>query len=146
MPSWWKKRFFPFLLIAIGFAFTIALGVLNGNEEQPSRSTSALLVVVSGIFQLAGAATFNKFGKADPTLAESSIRRLRGLGERAGEARTLCEEAFESGANAGALRQTVGVLSVQLSFIEEGLVYQIEDWRLFHEETVKKLEEGTTNV
>lgn len=145
MWSRWRRAI-PFLLIAVGFAFTIALGVLNGNEKQPGRSTSALLVVVGGIFQLAGAATFNKVGKADPTLASSSVRRLRRLGGRAGEARKLSEDAFESGGNATSLRQTMGVLSVKLSFIEDGLVDQIEDWRLFHEETVRELEEGTTNV
>lgn len=130
------------LLLLAGFGLTISLGVLTGADEPPSRATSALLVVLAGGFQFAGAAKFHRIGKADPGLARAAVRRLLQMGRRAQQARQTAEQAFDEG-NAAVLRGSMGRISVELSWIEEGLLHCIKDWEEFHEDALKPLKDET---
>jgi hypothetical protein len=79
-------------------------------------------------------------GKADPGLARRSVGRLVALAARAEGARQVTEALRERGATASEMKQAVGQLSVHLSYIEEGYLDAIEDWRVFHPDAVKKAE------
>src|SRR5689334_20014062 len=117
-----RRRVLAIVLLIGAFGLTVFLGVLSGSQKAPSRSTSALLVVLAGILQIASASQFNAIGRADPALARATVRRLLRMGTRTHQARLLAEECFEtSSPNAQELRRTMGILSVELSWVEEGL-------------------------
>jgi hypothetical protein len=130
---WWGSAF---LIGSLGV--TVLLGVLSGADEQPSRSTSALLVLLAAVFQFSSVLLFAGIGRADPGLARAAVRRLIRMGLRTSGARQLAEESFDS-ANTAELRSRMGRLSVELSWLEEGLVEAVGDWEEFHAEALKQL-------
>jgi hypothetical protein len=136
--TWPWRRILGYLCIAIGIAFTVWLGVLGASKQPPTKAESGLLVLLSAIFQVGGAAVFNSIGKADPSLARSSVRRLARMTRRASEARKLAEGLFED-TSAMHLRDGMGSLSVRLSYLEEDAVLAIEDWKEFHADALRKL-------
>lgn len=139
------RRFWGSVVLAAAIAVTVLLGVLSGAEKQPSRSTSALLVILASSFQLASVLLFSGIGRADPSLARAAVRRLIAMGLRANAARQLAETTFGSG-NVTELRTSMGRLSVDLSWIEEGLVEATEDWQEFHGEALRGLQKGGQGV
>lgn len=136
-----RRHVWASLLFVVGFGLTIALGVLAGADDPPSRSTSALLVVLAGVFQVASASQFHSIGRADPGLARAAVRRLIRMGTRAGDTRQAVEASFDKG-SAAEQRRTLGLVSVELSWIEEGILEAVEDWNEFHQDALKRLTEG----
>lgn len=132
-------------LMAIGFGLTVYLGVLSGADRQPSRATSALLVVLAGVFQIAGAGQFNKLGRADPGLARAAVRRILKMVVRTRESRKLAESTYDLG-TAQEVRKTLGRISVELSWVEEGLLDAIGDWNEFHAEALQNITKGAGNA
>lgn len=128
------------ILFLAGFGFTIYLGFLSGADKQPSRVTSALLVILAGIFQFWSAAQFNKIGKAEPGLARAAVRRLVTMAKRTQHARLLAEESYD-GSNATQIRRAMGRISVDLSWIEEGIIHSVQDWNEFHKDALSELME-----
>lgn len=61
---------------------------------------------------------------------------------RAAEARQTAEVLFDSVVTPQQLRDGVGRLSSELSYIEEGFIEAIEDWSTFHPHIVRELREG----
>lgn len=139
------RRFWGSLVLVAAIAVTVLLGVLSGAEKQPSRSTSALLVILASSFQLVSVLLFSGIGRADPSLARAAVRRLIAMGLRASAARHLAESTFGSG-NVTELRSGMGRLSVDLSWIEEGLIEAAEDWHEFHRDALKELGRGGQSV
>lgn len=123
-------------ITALGF--TVYLGVLNGAQTQPSRVTSSLLVVLAAVFQALSANLFNKVGRADPSLARATVRRLLRMGVRAKASKEVAERAFDS-ANTTVLRKVIGILSTELSWLEEGLADAVEDWAEVHGDVIRNL-------
>ena len=74
------------------------------------------------------------------------MRRLLKLANRAGQATKRVEYCFESNLPKTEIHAEMGILSTELSWIEDGLVESIEDWNLFHPVVVegikKKLKEA----
>jgi hypothetical protein len=136
-----RQQFVAGGLVAVGFGLTVYLGVLQGATQQPSRATSALLVVLAGIFQFAGAAQFQKIGKADPGLARAAVRRIIKMTARTREVRKLTELTYDVG-TATEARKALGRISVELSWIEEGLLNAVDDWNEFHTVALRDLIEG----
>lgn len=128
-------------LVLVGFGLTVYLGVLDGASKQPSRATSALLVVLAGVFQFAGAAQFQKIGKADPGLARAAVRRIIKMAARASNARKLAEYAYDAGSPSD-VKKALGRVSVELSWLEEGLLDAVDDWNEFHATALHDLKEG----
>jgi hypothetical protein len=135
----WVKPGLAVALFALGLGATIVLGVLSGAEEQPTRATSALLVVLAAVLQGAGALVAASMGRADPTLARAAARRLVASGHKAHDARKLAEKQFESG-TADTRRVAMGVLSAELSWIEDSFVQAVADWEEFHANALKQVE------
>ena len=129
-PKRWTARHLGIALIAASFGLTIALAFLPSGEAW-AVTIAVILVLVSGGLQFGGAFLFDKAGRADPTLARSAVGRLILLTAQANRARVRAENAFadETGAR---LKSSVGQLSVELSYLEEGIGASAQDWSLFH--------------
>ena len=124
-------------MIAAAFATTVLIAVLGSLGV--GWLALVLLTVLAGILQYLGASMLNKSGKADPSLARASVRRLLQLAARAHAATANAQRVYEEG-RAADLRLQMGVLSATLSFIEEDAVQAIADWREFHEDALDQIE------
>ncbi|GAB3055084.1 hypothetical protein GCM10027053_14860 [Intrasporangium mesophilum] len=148
MRAWWgrlrTRQRLGGLLAVIGGGLTVLLAFLGNETEPPGASTQALIAFLAILAQLASAWAFSGDGKADPGLAQRSVGRLVGLAQRAEAARTAIE-TLQSANNVKAeqLRLALGQLSVHLSYIEEGYLDAVEDWRIFHPEAVQKAERSS---
>lgn len=127
-------------LAAIGAALTVALAFLGSKTEPPAASTQALIALLAILAQSGAAWAFSGEGKADPTLAQRSVARLFRLGQRAGQAREAAELLSVKGSAVGDLREGMQQLSVHLSYLEEGFLDSIDDWRTFHSAAVEAAE------
>lgn len=127
-------------LLGAGIGFTVWLGVASASEEPVDQTTAGLLVLVAGGFQLAGATVLHSVGKAEPSLARAAVRGLLLQVKRAQGAEEIAQVAFETG-TAAERRQALGTVSVHLSYLAEGAVNAIGDWREFHERAVERLVE-----
>ncbi len=127
-------------LMLLGFLMAVVLAVLAGRKTEPTVATSVLLVVLSGVFQLAGARVLQGEGQADPALARASLRRLLRLQARASAAEISVQSAYET-QDARQLKATMGQLSVEFSWLNEGLIEAAEDWASFHPTVLSELRE-----
>ena len=127
-------------LVVVGVALTVALAGFSNTEKPPAASTQALVALLAIMAQLGAAAIFGKVGKADPKLAQRSVARLCSLGQRAGQARIAAELLCSKDVPIGAVREGMGQLSVHLSYLEEGFLDSIDDWRTFHSAAVEAAE------
>lgn len=146
MTEWWRQlpsiRKFGGALAVAGAGLTVLLAFVGNLHEPPSASMQAVIAFFAIVAQLGGAWTFSGEGKADPTLAERSVARLVGLARRSASARQQAETLSRRGTATSDLRDGVGHLSLHLSYIEEGFVEAIEDWRAFHPRAVMSAENG----
>lgn len=133
--QWWGG-----LLAVVGAGSTVLLALLGNQEEPPAASTQALIALLSILAQLGAAWIFSGYGKADPTLAQRSVGRLVKSAQNVNNAKLIAEALQQRGTTTTELRQGVGELSVHLSYIEEGYVEAIEDWRVFHPRAVERAE------
>lgn len=144
--SWWRelpiRRRAGGALVISGAGLTVLLAFVGNVDEAPSASTQALLAFFAIAAQLGGAWTFSGEGRADPTLAQRSVSRLVRLAQRTAAARGQAEGLTTRGAGSEELRDGMGHLSVHLSYIEEGTVDAVEDWRVFHPRAVRTAEYG----
>lgn len=126
-------------LIAGAFLLTVALAFVPTGEGW-GVTVAVILVLVAGGLQFGGALMFDKAGRADPSLAKAAVGRLLLLTSQAKRARVRAESAFatETGTK---LKSSVGQLSVELSYIEEGVSESAQDWALFHPDAIARLEE-----
>ena len=130
-------------LVAIGALLSVAVAVLGSRHTPPSASIQGLLAFVAIVIQVAAASTFARLGRADPALARSAASRLLRLARRAVEARQLAEGIAEQQGGPQAHKAAAGRLSVHLSYLEEGFVESVEDWRSFHPDAVGIAERNT---
>lgn len=142
--SWWQERSLRQIsggaLALLGVGFTVLVTWLGSQDHPPSTSTQALIALLAIIAQVGAAWVFGKDGRADPALAERSVARLMRLAQRSADARMLAERLTEKGATAGDLRNGMGLLSVHLSYLEDGFVASIQDWETFHPNAVTAAE------
>lgn len=144
MRAWWgrlrPRQRWGGLLATAGAGLTVLLAFLSNQTRPPGASTQALIALLAILAQLGSAWTFSGAGKADPGLAERSVARLVGLATRASIARGMAEKCQEVNPGTPAMRKAMGQLSVHLSYLEEGYINAIEDWRVFHPDAVEKAE------
>lgn len=126
-------------LVIGAFALTVALAFLP-TEEGWGVTVAVILVLVAGGLQFGSAFIFDKAGRADPSLAKAAVGRLILLASQAKRARVRAENSFatETGAKS---KTSVGQLSVDLSYIEEGIAAAAQDWALFHPDAIARLAE-----
>ncbi len=124
---------------AIAGAIAIAPTAPNGTSQVNVVQT-VLFLVVAALLQAGAGLAFNRTGRADPSLARSAVRHLFQLVNRAAHARTLAEKHYESGTPADA-KKAMGIISVELSFLEEGFATAAQDWAEFHPEAFRSIQE-----
>jgi hypothetical protein len=127
-------------LVVLGVGLTVLLAFLSSQHQPPSSSTQALIALLAIAAQLGAPGAFGGDGKADPGLAERSAARLVSLAHKADTAKVMAEQCQESKMSPAELRQAMNQLSVHLSYLEDGYVNAIEDWRIFHPLAVDKAE------
>lgn len=135
-----RRRIWGILLVLAGVGLTIVLTFLGNVDDPPSASNQALLALLAISAQIGAAWVFNGEGKPDPTMARRSVARLVRLATRVEGARLQAQAASGKGTAAADVREAVGLLSVHLSYIEEGVVESIDDWRAFYSEAVEEVE------
>jgi hypothetical protein len=135
------RRWLAVACVAVGLILTVALGVWAAGSKPPNGAQSALLVVLSGLFQLGAANYFYRAGRADPPFVRQVVRQLSALVARARSAERLAELTFDSGTGAQ-MKQTVGRLSVELSYLREGLELTIPAWQEVNPSVLDDLAEG----
>lgn len=134
------------LLFLLGAGLTIVLAFLAGAKEPPSQATQALMVLLAILAQGGAARVFYGRGKADPSHAKRSTARLISLARRASQAEAIAQRLFEEKLPVGDLRQGLGILSTDLSWLQEGIIEAYEDWRIFHPDvTIAELEADDVN-
>jgi hypothetical protein len=132
------QRIISYALLAISYLVIAGTAVWGTDKEPPTLGEVIGLTLVSGALQLSGAAMLNRAGKADASLARSAVRRLLGMVKKAQEARILAEEAREL-TKIAEMRNIVGILSRDLSHLEDGCVQEIENWQDIHERALKDI-------
>jgi hypothetical protein len=133
-----KKNVLASFLMLGSLVVTVLL-VLKGGSKNPLPTLEAwLLGVMAAVLQIAAGVQFSSVGRADPSLAKSSVRYLVNLGYRAQKARLLAEESFEFG-TASTRQLALGQLSVYLSEIEEGASLAAQSWADFHADAVAEI-------
>jgi hypothetical protein len=130
-------------LIAVGLAFTIVLAVRGTADKAPTVSESVAIVCIAGLFQVVGAFSIALAGRTDPGLARSAVRRLLGLAKSTSSLRINVEAQYEAATQKN--REILGIASVQLSMIEEGMLHAIEDWREVHYAELRELVKDSEN-
>lgn len=146
--GWWRalspRRRWGALLTVLGVGLTVLLAYLGSSSDPPAASTQALTALLAILAQGGAALVFSGEGRADPTLAQRSVARLVNLAQRASTARATAEAMTEGQLNPTQLRRGAGELSVHLSYLEEGYIESIEDWRMFHSRAVEQAEGRVT--
>lgn len=125
----------------VGIGLTVILAYMSGAEEPPSAAKQAIVALLAILAQFGAVGVFSGEGKADPTLALRSVARLVNLATRANEAKRLAEAMQANDLPQDRLQKGAGQLSVHLSYLEEGYVNAVDDWRTFHP-TAVELAEG----
>lgn len=138
-----KRKTWGVVMQVFTVAFAVLLALLGSEDKPPSKATNALIIVLIAGAQFGSAWAFGKDGKADPALAERSVSRLIGLAARARQAEIATQQAFEGTTRGQALRVELGVMATEFSWMSEGLLQAIEDWRTFHPDAVGRAE-GTS--
>lgn len=127
-------------LFGFGFGFTVLLAVLGGAHKPVSQATDAVIVIVITLTQGGATWAFSGLGKADPTHAQQSAARLLLLARRAHAAGVRAQQSFEGYCTETDFHAEIGILSTELSWLEDGLVLSLEDWRVFHAQAVHEAE------
>lgn len=118
------------LCIVLGFCVTALLAFAASSGSPPDGAQSALLVLVAGLFQVAGTALFAA-GRPSRERTRTSIRHVGKALQNIVDAKKLAEAAIDDG-SAPVTRAAVGQLSFRLEAIEQQLTTDIEDWAIGH--------------
>jgi hypothetical protein len=127
-------------LVAVGTALTVALAFVGGARKAATQEVDALLVLMIAVTQVGAAWAFNGIGRADPSLATRSAARLFWLARKAHSSGEKAQSVFEDGGDPNELKMRLGIAATDFSWLEEGLVQSVDDWRIFHEEAVGRAE------
>lgn len=126
------------ILISVGITWYVV--ALNGRQETPSSLDNILFVALSGTFQILGAYSFSQNGKASRDLARTAVEQLVSLIRQIKAARLVAETTLLSSSKSQD-RMVVGILSVELSSIEEQTTNARKIWTEFHPDAQNKFEE-----
>lgn len=110
------------LLLAV---FTVYVGTRN----PPNLLAASILQAVAFVLGIWGSYLFSKetSNPVVPAIAEAAERNLRAVAIGAHTAKLAAQNALERETGA-ALKQTVGVISVHLSYIEDLTLNEIQTW------------------
>lgn len=139
---WTWRQWIGGALLAIGLGATVALAYFAGASKPPTQAAQVGLAALTILANAGASFVFSGLGRADPTHAQQSVARLVRLADRASGARLVAETNFTSNPTKGDLHAVIGQMSVHLSYLEDGLVEAVEDWRVFHPFAVRQAEDS----
>lgn len=145
MPRPGPKQVLGSALLIVSAVFTVILAFLGASDAPATRAEITLLAVLVLAAQGGSVWAFSGHGKADPTHAARSYNRLVRLGVRAANAQRIAESAYDSNSGVAHLRSTMGVLSTEFSWVQEGIVQSALDWKAFHPSAVIDVDRGEQN-
>ena len=140
-----KRHVYGWLFAGSGFLVTVFVAYLGSRDEPPPVVVNLVLVILAGLCQVVAGSQFQGIGRADPGLARASVRRLLRMTQRVAVRRQEVESVFDTG-GAAEMKKAMGPLSVDLSWLEEGLLEATNDWVEFHEDALRELVEVKQNV
>lgn len=129
-----RRRRLGFVLGGLSIA-TVVIFAFQDSATAAPPAEAGLFVLIAAVLQVAAIVLISG-GRADPAHAMSSFRHLMLLARRASIATALAEEAAEADAPVPAVRRSMNRLSVELSWIQEGLIEAGEHWAQAHPELV----------
>jgi hypothetical protein len=118
------------LCIVVGVGVTAILAFAASSTDPPDGAQSALLVLIAGLFQIAGTALFAS-GRPSRVTTKTSIRHVGKALRNIVEAKAIAEAAIDNG-TAKVTKAAVGELSFRLEAIEQQLTTDLEDWAIGH--------------
>ena len=129
--------------VLLGAAATLYLAYLGAEADKPpSRYEVLVLSGIAIVAQIVASFMWSRVGRADPSHARSSVRRLMQVHSRSDQARVRVERAFDLDISAREAHAELGVASAELSFIAENALLAVEDWKEFHGPALRDLFEG----
>lgn len=133
-----KARTGAYVCSALAFLITVILAVWASTDKPLNGGQSALLVLLAGLLQVAASGLWSSAGRVHPSLARSAVRQLVQLGQRSAEATQVAEAVYETG-KPGQQRLALGHMSVQWSYMTDGIALAIDNWVDIHPEAVGEL-------
>lgn len=138
------RQILAVVLFAVGILLTSYLAFADKSAKPPTQAGNVLIVLLTVSAQGVAAWLFRGRGTADPTHAERAAQRLVLLGRKVATARTQAEFLYEQTSKLADLKSGAGILSAQLSYVEQDVADAYEDWRIFHP-AVQKMERGSVD-
>jgi hypothetical protein len=132
-----RREHIAMVFFGLGLLGVILLSVL-GSLGLLTGAWAGLIVLVTALFQLAGAHALHQEGRADPDLAWSAVVQLLAMAKRADQAEALAQEAFDSGTSSSR-RDVLGRVSVHLSYLQESSIQAAEVWYRVHTDALRDL-------
>lgn len=126
----WGHRFIllGLLLFTLGLGASIWLAFAASSKTPPDGAQSALLVVISGLFNAGGAwAVSRRPGSPNLTASRMAATHLESAADDIANLVELAEKAFER-RPAGKSREDIGELSWKLSSVQTRLHTNVQDW------------------
>jgi hypothetical protein len=126
----WGHRFIVVgvFLFGLGLAASIWLAFAASSDNPPDGAQSALLVVISGLFNAGGVwAVSQRPGSPNLTASRMAATHLESAADDIADLAALAEEAFER-RSPGKSREELGELSWKLSSVETRLRTNVQDW------------------
>lgn len=115
--------------LVVGLLFTLVVAYLGTDGGTGDALVPILAVTVaSGLFQVVSVIAGNSANKVDPNLVKNIARRLLAAQIRVNSA-TLAAEQGQQSSNASGSRVALGLISVELSHVQEHLGESILTWR-----------------
>jgi hypothetical protein len=108
-----------------------------------SPGEAVALALLASICQILAGIVAVK-GRADPNFIKSAIGRLADIGVKIQVAELKAQTAYERG-TAQERRETLGLLSVTMSYLQEEARHALEDWRNLDPEVVEKISQPNYN-
>jgi hypothetical protein len=109
-----------------------------------SPGEAVALALLASICQIL-AGIISVKGRADPNFIRSAIGRLADIGVKIQVAELKAQASYERG-TAQERRETLGLLSVTMSYLQEETRHALEDWRNLDPEVVEKMSQPNYNV
>ncbi len=124
----WNTTFVSWILSGLALVTTIGLAVVGSSKHPPSSTTAAVFVLVVAALQL-GAVRVESQGREQSKIQQTRnsmvLGRLVRLAEKTALVRVAAEREYAAPSDHPV--QVIGRLSVDLSWIEEGIVTAMDE-------------------
>ena len=129
----------------VAIAFSIALAVGSSRKHPVSGIVSVLLVILSGAFQLAAGSKLREEGRANPTLARSTVNRILNMGNKIDDVSENIDLVLDN-PTVERTERSLREARIHLDHFRTSLEEQLYDWQQFHKDVVFELFKEKENL